>query len=45
VKPDETKFTYETMHFNPGDNPDKEAVSVMTVKQVVWYIASVFVDD
>jgi hypothetical protein len=39
IKPDEVGAGFETMHFRPGDNPDKEAVSVMTVRQVIDNIA------
>jgi hypothetical protein len=42
VKPDEVKFGYETIHLKPGDNPNKEGASIMTVGQIVRQINTTF---
>lgn len=42
IKPDEVRSGYETIHFNPGDCPDKEGIPIMSVRQVVEDIALSF---
>ena len=42
IKPDEVRAGYETIHFIPGDSPDKEGISIMTVRQVVEHIKITF---
>jgi hypothetical protein len=42
VKPVEVQSGYETVYFTPGDSPDKKSISIMTVKDVVTHISSVF---
>jgi len=42
VKPEEVLSGYETIHFKPGDNPDKERILIMTAREVAGHIAKAF---